>query len=118
MPRKLAKSMRFALDGIKDVYKTQRNMRIHFALAVAAVCLGTYLKLSGVEWAVIILTIFMVFIIEILNTSLEILVNHVHPDKGDTARIVKDIAASAVLLACVCAIIVGCLIFLPHLIAF
>ena len=61
------------------------------------------------------LAIFTVLAAETFNTSLEILVNHVHPDRGDTARIVKDIAASAVLLICVCAIIVGCLIFIPHL---
>jgi diacylglycerol kinase len=109
------RSFGFAYQGIRHAWATQRHLRIHAAVAVLAVVLGVFLRLSGAEWAVLCLTITLVLVLEMLNTVVEAAVDLASPDYHPLAKIAKDVAAGAVLLSACGGIGVGALLFLPKL---
>lgn len=94
----------------------ERNMKIHICIAVITVILAVIVKLSPIEWAVVLLTTAGVFAAETFNTAIENLSDKVCPTYDNTIKIVKDLAAGAVLLMAMTAIIVGLIIFLPKII--
>lgn len=110
-------SFRYAFAGVWWTLTSQRNMRIHVALALAAFLLGALLRLSAVEFAVIALTVAVVLAAEMLNTVVEAAVDLASPEFHPLARIAKDVAAGAVLVTAGGAVAVGLFIFLPHLFA-
>ena len=95
--------------------RTQRNTRIHLAVAVAVAGLGLWLDLAPIQWAVLVLTIGVVLVSEMLNTVAETLVDLVSPGYHPLARVVKDVTAGAVLLAAIISIVVGLLVLGPPL---
>ena len=113
--RPLPKSFDFAFDGLKTALKNEPNFRIHIVIGVGALILGAYLKLNQTEWLLLLFTISFVLILELINTSLEAIVNLVSPKIRPYAKVAKDVSASAVLLAAIVAIIVGIVLFLPKL---
>ena len=116
MPRHFMQSLRYAGNGIRHAFWTQRNIRIHLAVAIIVFAFGVYLRLSSFELIALILTICFVLISEMTNTSIEEAINLITTTHKIEAKIAKDVAAGAVLFSSICAIIVGCLIFIPHLI--
>ena len=108
-------SFRHAFAGLWHALCTQRNTRIHLLIAVAVVALGLWLGLSFSEWAVLVLTIGFVLVSEMLNTVAESLVDLITSDYHPHAKIVKDVAAGAVLLGAIIAVLVGLLILGPPL---
>jgi len=115
MPRRLAQSVDYAMKGVKYAFRTQRNLWIHSIIALIVVGAGLYLRLSYYELGVLITAIAFVLVVEMVNTAIEQIVNLVTPTRRAGATIAKDVAAGAVLFASFCAIIIGCLIFIPHL---
>lgn len=113
---RLTKSFGYAWKGIRSVFSTEQNMKIHVGVAVLALGLGYLLKISSVEWIAVVLCIGLVFSAEMFNTALEILVDKVSPQKDPIAGKIKDISAGAVLIAAIISVIVGVIIFLPKLI--
>ncbi len=111
----LVSSFRFAFAGLWWTLKTQRNMRIHVAVGVAAFALGAVLRLSAVEFAVIALTAAVVMAAEMINTVVEAAVDLASPEYHPLAKIAKDVAAGAVLVTALGAVAVGLFIFVPHL---
>lgn len=114
--KNLLNSIEFAISGIKTVYKDERNMRIHMFCAVLVIILGLLLGLDRFEWLWIGLCIFLMLIMEIINTVFENVVNmvtnhHFHP----LGKKVKDVAAAAVLITAIFSVFVGALIFLPKI---
>src|SRR4051812_22288061 len=71
LPRRIARSFRFAFEGLFYLFRTQRNARIHLIIAVVACVLSAWLRISRVEWAIIVLMIAIVLILEGLNTAIE-----------------------------------------------
>ncbi len=113
----LLRSFRYAWAGVQYAFQTQRNFRIHTAVAVTAIALGGILKLSPVELAVIILTIAFVMGLELINTALEAVVDlTVGKEYHDLARIAKDCAAGAVLLGATAALAIAVALILPPLV--
>ena len=104
-----------AIDGLWHLIRTQRNFRIHLALAVLVALLATLLRFTAQEWAVLALTVALVLALEGLNTGIEIAVTLASPERRPEAKAAKDIAAGMVLLAALAALIVGALLFTPHL---
>ena len=113
--RNLAESFRFACAGLWYALRTQRNTRIHLAIAAGAIALGLWLGLSYTEWAVLALTIGFVLVSEMLNTVAETLVDLVSPGYHPLAKVIKDVTAAAVLLGAIIAVVVGLLILGPPL---
>ncbi len=92
-----------------------RNFRVMLAAAAGVVVLGCFLDISGVEWALLTLSVGLVLALELLNTAGEKLVDILSPDHDPRYGMVKDILAGAVLVAALAAAIVGALVFLPRL---
>lgn len=109
----ILKSFKYAADGIKEAFKNEKNMRVHFALMILAIVLGLVLKLSSIEWAILVVTIGLVLILEFINTSLEQIVDIVSPEKQEKARIAKDVAAAGVLISAIVSVLVGIFLFVP-----
>lgn len=112
--KKRLRSFSYAFKGFADVLRTQPNMRIHMLAMAAVACLGAFFRISALEWCIIALVVGLVLIAEILNTALEYLGDAVSPDFHPLVGKAKDAAAAAVLLSAFVAIIVGCLVFIPH----
>ncbi|HWP95523.1 MAG TPA: diacylglycerol kinase family protein [Syntrophomonadaceae bacterium] len=113
--KKLGQSMGWALSGLKYTILAERNMKIHLAAALAVFALAGWLGLSRMEWGLLVLTVFLVLVAEMVNTSIEKTVDMVTQEYHPLAYTAKNVAAGAVLLAAVNAIIMGLVIFLPHL---
>ncbi len=113
--RGLIASFSYAGAGIAYLLRSQRNARIHLALTIVAIALALWLKISTVEWAVLSLTICLVFLAEAFNTAVEATIDLVSPDSHPLAKIAKDTAAGGVLLAAVTALAVAAFLFLPPL---
>lgn len=104
-----------ALNGITASYRSERNMRIHTAVALAALALGVWLRLSRGEWCWIALCIALVIMAELFNTAIEAWVDLASPNEHPLAKKAKDAGAGAVLVAAAFAVVVGGLIFFPKL---
>lgn len=113
---KYIQSFGYAFSGIKKVFLAERNFRFHSLAAVLVVSLGFILNITTTEWLFVVLAIGLVITSEALNTAIEKLVDIVSPEKNTKAGWVKDVAAGAVLLASICALIIGLLVFVPHLV--
>ena len=110
--RKLHQSVMLALKGIADGISSERNIKIQIVIGIAVIIASVLLKISTAELAIIIFICFFVIIMEMLNTSLEKLIDKLLPEHdGDIGRI-KDLAAGAVLLAAILSVILGFLILL------
>jgi len=108
-------SFKFALNGLCSVLKNEHNSRIHLLAAIIAVVLGIILKLNRYEWSLLIIVIGIVFLTELLNSSLESLADIIDPGWNEQIRKAKDYAAAAVLISAIISVIVGGLIFIPKI---
>lgn len=109
-------AFRYAFAGWWYVLRTQRNAWIHTIVSLAVFVLAAWLQLPPRDWAVLILTIALVWITEFANTALEAVVDLASPEIHPLAKIGKDVAAAAVLIAALASILIGLLIMGPPLI--
>lgn len=116
--RNLPESFRFAWQGLRLAFATQRNLRIDLAAAVVAVGAAWVLELPPGELALVVLAAAAVIAAELFNSALEALVDLVQAQADPLARRAKDMAAAAVLVTAVGAAVVGCVLFLPRLLGF
>ena len=108
-------SFRFAFRGFWLMLKNEHNSRIHLLAATLAIAMGIILKISFFEWSLLIIVIGIVFLTELLNSSLETLSDFVNPEWNEQIRKAKDYAAASVLISAIIALVVGGLIFLPKI---
>lgn len=104
-----------AIRGWVYVLRTQQNAWVHAVAAVVVCLLGLWLGLPPRDWAVIVLTITMVFAAEFVNTAIEAVVDMASPAKHPLAKVGKDVGAAAVLIAAIAAVLIGLLILGPPL---
>ncbi len=109
------RSIRYAVSGWAYVLRTQRNAWIHAVISFSVIFAALLLRLPPRDWAVLILTIAMVWSAEFLNTALEAVVDLASPDLHPLAKIGKDVGAAAVLIAAGAAVLIGLLILGPPL---
>jgi undecaprenol kinase len=119
MPRGRApaflRSFYFAGQGVWHAVRSQRNMRVHCAAAIAVVIAGAVLRIGAVGWACLALAIGLVLVAEMFNTVIEAIIDLQSPQIHPLAKIAKDGAAGAVLVASVAAIGVAIAVFVPRL---
>ena len=108
-------SFKYAGEGVVHAIRTQRNFRFHLFAATVVVAMGLWLRLSFESWAILALTIGMVLVTEMVNTAAEAMVDLASPDYHPLAKLVKDVAAGAVLLVAITAVVVGLLVLGPPL---
>jgi diacylglycerol kinase (ATP) len=110
-PPNLLESFNYAFEGVIHVVRTQRNMRIHFLIAVLVLVAALVFDVSKIELIVLILAIAFVLIAEMINTAVEAAVDVASTSFDPMAKLAKDIAAGAVLIASITAVAVGYLVF-------
>jgi diacylglycerol kinase (ATP) len=109
--RGFRESLRLAAVGISYLFRYHRNMRIIFLAGLGVFMLGIYFQLKGIELAVLCITITLVFMAEIFNTAIELLLDMYTGKYRTLIKLVKDISAAVVLLASLNAIAVGWVLF-------
>ncbi|MEO8853156.1 MAG: diacylglycerol kinase family protein [Ginsengibacter sp.] len=114
---RVIKSFACAFEGLKDCLLHEKNFRIQYVVALLIIIPGLSFSISKMEWLVILLCFAVVLCFEIINSAIEKLCDLVCPQFNLTIKKVKDMSASAVLLAAIISFIVGCVIFLPKVIA-
>jgi len=108
-------SIKCACRGIQKVLINEPNARIHLFLAIIALALGIVLRISRTEWLIIVLCIGGVISTEAMNSAVEKLIDIISPEHNENAGLVKDMAASAVLVMALAALSAGLIIFIPHI---
>ena len=110
------KSFKYAFSGISYVLKTSRNFKIQLIFAVISLIIGFLLQISQSNYVILIATIMSVLILEILNTSIESIVDLVvKKEFSSLAKISKDTSAGAVLLASINSVIIALYIYVPKI---
>ena len=107
----ILESFNYALEGIIHVLRTQRNMRIHFLAAVVVLVTAVAIGVSKLELIALLLAIAFVFITEMVNSAIEQAIDVATTSFDPLAKLAKDIAAGAVLIATVNAVAIGYLVF-------
>lgn len=110
---KFFKGFVYAGKGLTYALRTQLNLKLQLIAALVVILLGLFLKLSVLEWIAVMVCIGLVLALEMLNTSIELLVDKISPEYDPTAGKIKDVAAGAVLVAAIVSFIVALLIFVP-----
>ncbi len=113
--RRTRRSFRFAFAGMAHMIRSQPNARIHLVIAAVACGLAVWLRLPPLAWALLAAMIGLVLALEALNTAVEAVVDLASPDHHELARVAKDCAAAAVLIAALVSLAVGACLFLPPL---
>lgn len=111
------KSFGYAFEGIFAGIRKERNMKIHCIAMVLVIIAGFVLDISAVEWCICLILFGLVMALELVNTAVEAVVDLVTQEYKPLAKIAKDTAAGAVLVAAIMAAIAGCIIFVPKLIS-
>ncbi|MHB8652179.1 MAG: diacylglycerol kinase family protein [Minisyncoccota bacterium] len=112
---KRAKSFVHAGRGIRLFFRTTHNAWVHSAVFMVAVVLGVTVRIDRIEWALLVFAGGLVFVAEALNTAIEVDMDLTSPEYHPYARDTKDIAAGAVLIASSVALLVGAIVFFPHI---
>jgi diacylglycerol kinase (ATP) len=110
-PPSIIESFNFAIEGLIHVLRTHRNMRIHFAVAVLVIVLAVVVGVSRIELIALLISIAFVLIAEMINTAIEGAIDAATTSFDPMAKLAKDIAAGAVLIAALNAVAVGYLVF-------
>ena len=114
--KRLFKSFKYAIEGIKYAFIHEQNIIIHTIIATLVIILGIILKISHFEWLICFILFGLVIATELINTSIEAMVDLICPKKDSLAKIAKDTASGAVLVFALVAAISGLIIFVPKII--
>jgi diacylglycerol kinase (ATP) len=108
-------SLGYAVSGCLYMLRWQKNTRILSVVTIAVIIMGLWLQVDLLSWAVLILTMAVVWMAEFLNAAIEAVVNLVTAEYHPMAKVAKDVAAGAVLLGAGASVLIGMAIFLPPL---
>lgn len=115
---KRIQSFKYALSGLKTLFKEEHNARIHLVAAVIVIVSGFAFRISALEWLAIVFSIGFVFTAEIINSAIENLADYVSQGENDLIKKAKDLSAAAVLVSAITSFVVGIIVFLPKIIAY
>lgn len=109
------KSLSYAIEGIIDCIKKERNIKIHIIFMILVIICGFLFHITYTEWLICILLFGLVISLELINTSIEAVVDLCTHEFHPLAKLAKDAAAGAVLISAIAAAIIGLLIFIPKI---
>lgn len=108
----------YALFGFKIALKEEKSLIIHLIFSVLTIIVSAILKISVIEWAIIIMLIGFVICLELINTAIENMIDMISFKYNFNAKKIKDIAAAATLVLAITSVIVGLIIFISRIIYF
>jgi diacylglycerol kinase len=111
-------SFKHAFDGFIYAVRTQPNFRFHLLATFVVVLLGIYFSISQVEWLILIFTINTVLVAEMVNTSIEAMVDLITLEQRADAKIAKDVASAMVLVSATLSLVVALFIFIPKILKY
>ncbi|MCM1370600.1 MAG: diacylglycerol kinase family protein [Clostridium sp.] len=114
--KRFLNSFKYSVQGLIYAYKNEQSMTIHIIACIAVISLGIFLKISYFEWLVCFILFGLVMATELINTSIEALVDLVTKEYHPLAKIAKDTASAAVFVFSIVAFVSGVIIFLPKII--
>lgn len=112
-PSKRIAAFRDAARGVYLFFYKEVHAKVHLLAVVVVTFLGLHFNIQTWEWAAVIGCFGLVIGLEMVNSTLERMADHFHPERHPAIRDIKDLAAGAVLIAAIAAAIIGALIFLP-----
>ncbi|MHC1716626.1 MAG: diacylglycerol kinase family protein [Candidatus Dojkabacteria bacterium] len=112
------KSQGYARNGLKLIFRNERNFRIDLAVAIVVIALGFFFDITHYDWIAISLVISMVFISEVINSAIEALCDTVSQDFKVNIKYAKDVSAGAVLVSALVSVTTGIIVFLPYIVDF
>jgi undecaprenol kinase/diacylglycerol kinase (ATP) len=115
---KFIASFKHAFNGIKSAVCLEQNFKVEFILGLISILLALAFRINTIEWIIIILCNALVLSLELLNTAIEKVCNFFHPGIHPQIKIIKDVAAGAVLIAAIASMVIAIIIFLPKIILF
>jgi diacylglycerol kinase (ATP) len=107
------KAVGFAFEGVIYFFRKEHNAWIHATAAMVVLMAAYLVHVSATELIAILLAIGLVWVAEIINSSIETVMDHLSPEIHPAVKVVKDLAAAAVLIAAIIALIIGFIIFIP-----
>jgi diacylglycerol kinase len=110
------KSLSYALAGWLYMLRWQKNTRLQAVASILIIAIAFWLQIDRVSWAILILTITIVWMAEFLNAAVEAVINLASPELHPMAKVGKDVASAAVLLGVIASILVGVLLLGPPLV--
>ena len=116
--KRLSSSLKYAFDGLKYAYKNEQSMTVHIVVTILVIMFGFIFEISSYEWIIVVLCIGIMMCVELVNTSIEAVVDLVTKKYDEKAKIAKDIAAAVSVMFSITSIIVGLIIFAPKIINF
>ena len=114
--KRFVKSFSYAIDGLKYAFKYEQNMTAHIISTVGVIILGFLFHISFAEWLIIALIIGLVIATELINTSIEAVVDLACPEINSVAKVAKDTASAAVFVFAMVAVVIALIIFVPKII--
>jgi diacylglycerol kinase len=112
------KSVDFALQGMMQFFSKQRNAKLQTVMGITAITLGFIVSISPYQWLLVLFCIGLVISLEMINSAIEIFCDMVTTDFHPKIKIIKDVAAGAVLVASLASLVIGLIIFIPALTIF
>ena len=109
------KSFTYAWAGLKQLFSTEHNSWLHLGVTLLVAVLGFVFHISNYEWIAVLIVMALVWMAELFNTCLEKTMDFLSGEIHPQIKIIKDMAAAAVLITALMAVVVGCLIFLPKI---
>lgn len=114
--KRFVKSFHYALQGLHYALKHDQNLRFHFIMAFVVIILSLLFHVNAFEMGILGVMIILVITTEMLNSSIEQMVDLITKEHRQEAKIAKDVASGMVLVSALGSIIVGVLIFVPHIV--
>jgi len=109
------KSFDFAFQGVLQYFSKQRNAMIQTIVGLTAVALGFIVSITSYQWLLVLFCIGLVISLEMINSAIEVFCDMVTTDFHPKIKIIKDVAAGAVLVASIASLVIGLIIFIPAL---
>jgi undecaprenol kinase len=112
---KYTDTFKFALSGIRVSFIKEKNLKFHFIFGLFVIVLGVIFNLTPTEWMFVLIAVLGMMVVEMINTSIERVVDLVTEQYHPLAKQAKDIAAGAVLIYAILSVLIGIIIFFPKI---
>lgn len=113
----MLKSFKYAFEGIITAIKKERNMKVHVTMMSLVIVAGIIFKIDKMEWISCLLCFGLVISLEMVNTAIEQAANLIDEKYNEKIKLIKDVAAGAVLVSAIMSAVIGLMIFVPKLFA-
>jgi len=110
------RAFKYSFQGLRYAYTHEQSMALHIVSTIMVVSAGIFFEIDRYEWFFVLILIGLIVGIELLNTSIEAVVDLITDKVHPLAKIAKDTASAAVLILSLTAFIGGCIIFIPHIV--